>query len=441
MRIISLDMDECTVFDLFSPDGEVQSQHGHDQAQTMVCLPNGVIHQNRAEAIYPLIPAESVSMVHSDGPYGLNAALVLFAGAGGADIGLRAAGFSHLACVEGDEKACATLRAAGFPAVHAWIGDGPQPERKARGKVQPPLPVWRHDGQPVDLLWASPPCQPYSRAGARKGADDARDGWPATLAAIREVRPVWVVIENVVGSPASEWADALRPLYPEVTVWRADAVDWGLPSHRDRVYIVAGPRRWTPPAPTHYGPRVPWLLRAGRSPWVSFGEALGLVGAYRVGAESGPLSEREERVYDGPTHAITTCTDGWRANQPYVIESCRGRKNGPQWEATSSDSPATCIRTASGGGGIPSIRLTPGNGGNLPAPRSADQPAHAVAASCPIGGKVGRRRLTPAECAILCGFPPDYPFQGGKSAAYRQIGNCVAPVMAEVIGRAILGAA
>ena len=363
-------------------------------------------------------------------------ALVLFAGAGGADIGLRAAGFDHLACVEGDEKACATLRAAGFPAVHAWIGDGPQPERTVRGRVQPPLPVWRHGGKRVDLLWASPPCQPYSRAGARKGADDARDGWPATLAAIREVRPRWVVIENVVGSPASEWADTLRPLYPEVTVWRADAVDWGLPSHRDRMYIVAGPRRWTPPAPTHYGPRVPWLLRAGRAPWVSFGEALGLTGAYFPFGTTSGFSSGEST--DGPVTAMTT-----KGNQ-YIIESCRGRESGPQWEATSGDSPATCIRTASGGGGIPAIRLIPGNGDNLPAPRSADQPAHAVAASCPTyldGGEVKRRRLTPEECAILCGFPTGYPFQGGKSAAYRQIGNCVAPIMAEVIGRAILEAA
>ena len=335
-------------------------------------------------------------------------ALVLFAGAGGADIGLRSAGFDHLACVEGDEKACATLRAAGFPAVHAWIGDGPQPERTVRGRVQPPLPVWRHDGQPVDLLWASPPCQPYSRAGSRLGADDTRDGWPATLAAIREVRPVWVVIENVVGSPASGWADALRPLYPEVTVWRADAVDWGLPSHRDRLYIVAGPRRWTPPAPTHYGPRVPWLLRARRVPWRSFGEALGLVGEWMADPECGAgMTERHgERQWCG------------------------------------SDAPIGTIRARSHG--APPFALIPGNGGNLPAPRSADQPAHAVAASCPTyldGGKVQRRRLTPEECATLCGFPTGYPFRGGKSAAYRQIGNCVAPVMAEVIGRAILEAA
>ena len=52
--------------------------------------------------------------------------LTLFAGAGGADIGLSRAGLRHLACVEADKHACATLTAAGFPAVRAWIGDGPK---------------------------------------------------------------------------------------------------------------------------------------------------------------------------------------------------------------------------------------------------------------------------------------------------------------------------
>ena len=333
-------------------------------------------------------------------------ALVLFAGAGGADIGLRSAGFDHLACVEGDEKACATLRAAGFPAVHAWIGDGPQPERTVRGRVQPPLPVWRHDGQPVDLLWASPPCQPYSRAGSRLGADDARDGWPATLAAIREVRPVWVVIENVVGSPASGWADALRPLYPEVTVWRADAVDWGLPSHRDRLYIVAGPRRWTPPAPTHYGPRVPWLLRAGRSPWVSFGEALGLVDVIAKEDRGAGMTER---------HGARPIIPG---DMPLNGVRCGGQGGYlllPSASVMTTEVKGTRASAASG---------FTFNGGP---DRASDSLFLAT----------GRRRLTWQECATLVGFPDGYPFQGTIEARYRQVGNAIAPIMAEALARSL----
>lgn len=45
--------------------------------------------------------------------------VTLFAGAGGADLGLAEAGVEHLACVEVDADCCATLTAAGFPAVRA----------------------------------------------------------------------------------------------------------------------------------------------------------------------------------------------------------------------------------------------------------------------------------------------------------------------------------
>lgn len=182
--------------------------------------------------------------------------VTLFAGAGGADIGLSRAGFRHLACVEGDAHACATLTAAGFPAVHAWIGDGPN--RPAE------VPVWRHDGEGRrGLWWCSPPCQSLSRAGKRLGADDPRDGWPATLAAIRENRPRWLVVENVVGAPVDLWLASLRELYPWADVWRADAADYGLPSRRNRVYVVAGPSAVWFPRPTHYGPTAPFLLRGG----------------------------------------------------------------------------------------------------------------------------------------------------------------------------------
>ena len=49
----------------------------------------------------------------------------------------------------------------------------------------------------------------------------------------------------------------------------------------------------------------------------------------------------------------------------------------------------------------------------------------------------GRRRLTVEECAILQDFPVGHPFQGTKSAQYRQVGNAVPPKLAEVVGRMI----
>ena len=51
----------------------------------------------------------------------------------------------------------------------------------------------------IDVLTAGFPCQPFSVAGQRKGAEDNRYLWPEVVRVIREVRPTWVVGENVAG--------------------------------------------------------------------------------------------------------------------------------------------------------------------------------------------------------------------------------------------------
>jgi DNA (cytosine-5)-methyltransferase 1 len=55
-----------------------------------------------------------------------------------------------------------------------------------------------HRGQ-IDILTGGFPCQPYSLAGSRKGKEDNRHLWPEMLRAIREIKPRWIVGENVPG--------------------------------------------------------------------------------------------------------------------------------------------------------------------------------------------------------------------------------------------------
>ena len=106
--------------------------------------------------------------------------LELFAGAGGVSLGLHSAGFEHIACVEQDEDACATLRAAGFPVV----------EQDVRAYEELSRP---------DLMWASPPCQPGRLAGKRGASADNRNLWPETLRVIDLTQPRWFAMENVKG--------------------------------------------------------------------------------------------------------------------------------------------------------------------------------------------------------------------------------------------------
>ena len=51
----------------------------------------------------------------------------------------------------------------------------------------------------IDILTGGFPCQPYSMAGKRKGKEDERHLWPSMLRAIREIKPKYIVGENVFG--------------------------------------------------------------------------------------------------------------------------------------------------------------------------------------------------------------------------------------------------
>ena len=98
----------------------------------------------------------------------------------------------------------------------------------------------------VDILTGGFPCQPFSTAGKRGGAADARYLWPEMLRAIREVAPRYVVGENVPGllsqSDGMVFAGVLTDLADagyQTQVLNLPAAGIGAPHQRERLWFVA----------------------------------------------------------------------------------------------------------------------------------------------------------------------------------------------------------
>lgn len=108
----------------------------------------------------------------------------LFSGFGAADLAATWMGWDNAFWCEIDD----------FPrtVLSYWF-----PKSKGYGNIkETDFTPWRGK---IDVLTGGFPCQPFSVAGQRKGQEDDRYLWPEMLRAIREIRPSWIIGENVGG--------------------------------------------------------------------------------------------------------------------------------------------------------------------------------------------------------------------------------------------------
>jgi len=103
--------------------------------------------------------------------------------------------------------------------------------------------IWRGK---IDVLSGGFPCQPFSHAGKRMGKEDERHLWPYMLQAIKDIRPRYVVGENVRGILSWSEGLVLEEVYAdlegegyEVQTFVLPAVGINAPHKRDRVWIIA----------------------------------------------------------------------------------------------------------------------------------------------------------------------------------------------------------
>lgn len=96
--------------------------------------------------------------------------------------------------------------------------------------------------EPIDILTAGYPCQPFSHAGHRKGENDARHIWPHILKGIGILRPKYIILENVRGHLSLGFKEVLGDLAQngyDAKWCIVRASDVGAPHQRARLFIIA----------------------------------------------------------------------------------------------------------------------------------------------------------------------------------------------------------
>ena len=376
----------------------------------------------------------------------------LFSGAGGFDLGLERAGMEVVWQAEVEKHACSVLRKRyGVPNLGDVRGiDG------ARAGT-------------VDVLVGGFPCQDVSVAGKRAGLAGKRTGlfWEFARLAT-EIRPQWIIAENVVGLLSSnggrDFGSVLGAL-ADLGYWWAyrvfDARFFGVAQRRRRVFIVGrlGARGAAEVLLEPEGlRRDPAKSRKARE------EVAGSLGGGAGARGWCPDTDRATFVpaVSGETPAHGVRRDG--ESETFVAHSLRAEGFDASEDGSARGTPLV-VRTAStGGNGI-------GVGGVAYALDSVAGSGQAVAWNaaqitsrlnrtrvepglpCPtLDGSarahVGVRRLTPLECERLMGWPDGWTAVGvsdrgaeyalADGPRYRLCGNGVVGSVAEWIGRRLL---
>lgn len=301
------------------------------------------------------------------------ASLEICAGAGGQALGLEMAGFGHDALVEIDRDACSTLR-LNRPRWNVYQQD----LREFSGG----------DYKGIDLLAGGVPCPPFSVASKQLGENDDRNLFPEAIRLVDETRPQAVMLENVRGLLDAVFEDYRKHIANQLaalgytTGWRLlNASDFGVPQLRPRVIFVAVRR--------HLSEHFEWPLPSLMPP-PTVGETLADLMAAGGWEGAGIWKQKADVI-------APTLVGGSKKHGGPDLGPTRSRK---AWESLSVD-----------GKGL------------------ADTP--------PLPGFLGMPRLTVRMAARIQGFPDDWRLVGGKTSAYRQVGNAFPPPVAQAVGERI----
>jgi len=355
-------------------------------------------------------PSGTLSSVTSHG-----IAISLFSGAGGLDLGVEAAGYEVRAAVEHNPDAVATME-KNFTHLEAEVIQKDILEVSTKDLLR--AAGLKGNDRP-ELLVGGPPCTPFSKSGfwleyKRKGLDPGASLLQSYTRVLREAKPRAFVLENVYALTFNNKAS--RPAYERLLreideagyVHRAavlNAADYGVPQSRPRLFVIGVPKGKAVPEHPKASHGGKWERRATGTegtPHVTAGDAL-----------SGLVSEPEpgEVVGGKYGHLLPAIPPG--ENYLHYTEE-RGHEN-PEFKWRSKYWSFL-------------LKLDP----NRPSPTIQAQPGPYIG---PFHWE--NRRLRVPELKRLFTFPDTFEFVGKRSSVQAQLGNCVPPLLAEKVARAV----
>jgi DNA (cytosine-5)-methyltransferase 1 len=380
-------------------------------------------------------------------------AVDLFAGAGGASLGLVQAGFDLRLAAEIDPQYASTHE-ANLPGA-VLCGDLRETDEVLIGSLAGVAP-----GE-LDLLFAGPPCQGFSAIGPRVVWDERNNLFREVLRTATALRPHAVVIENVPGLVTLAKGAYLRSILSglagagyEAACAELLAAQYGAPQMRWRLIIVAWRRDLGIaaghgfPAPTHGATAVGDLLPNVTVPphayagFLTARDAIGDLPPVNAGGSNNAYMGRPVRPYQ---RAARTARDGGRmarselhdhdapAMSPQNLARIRALAPGQDWRDLPRELLPPSMQRAllkdhtrryrrMTWDGVPRAIIT-----RFRDPKSGEY-IHPEQT----------RTISIREAGRIQGFPDWFAFSGTRASRYEQVGNAVPVPLARAIGCEVL---
>jgi DNA (cytosine-5)-methyltransferase 1 len=288
--------------------------------------------------------------------------LDLFAGCGGLSLGFEAAGYKTIG-YEMDKAATQTYN------------------RNLMGDCTAIKLDLDFEYPQAEIVIGGPPCQPFSVGGHQKGFEDARDGFPIFIDAVKKLQPSVFMFENVRGLLyTNKWyfelvLEELKKLGYIIEFKLLNAVNFGVPQNRERLFV--------------FGHRAKFEFPKVKLSKVTVGDAIGDI------------------MFTIPTESkfLNASMDTYVANYEKASDCVNPRDLYPDRPART----LTCRNLAGATGDMQRVKLEDGR----------------------------RRRLLHREAARLQTFPDWFEFEGNETQRYNQIGNAVPPLFAYQLAKSL----